>query len=217
MIGRLRRNFFSVYKSYGVRTLLTILLIFIQWNYQDSFPASAMGGLFCSKSRVWKLLVVPPVSLTARALHRLSLRKARATSVIPVWLSSSFWPLLTSRYKQFMKGCFQQNGTEALTSARNLNSFRGSVKFTGNVVAVIDWNFCSEILARFVYFILRVTVVHLSTVVWHWSWKGWMCLEKWHWSYAEAIAYRSVSWSTWVSRRGQDGRIYRSHVVQDFM
>ena len=56
--------------------------------------------------------------------------------MIPVWPSSSFLPLLTSQYKPFMKGCFQQNGSEALTLGRNLNSFLGSVNFTGNVVAV---------------------------------------------------------------------------------
>ena len=81
-------------------------------------------------------LVVPLVCIVARTLHYLSLQKARATIMIPVWPSSSFWPLLTSQYKQFMKGCFQQNGTEAVTSGRNLNPFLGSVNFTGNVVAV---------------------------------------------------------------------------------
>ena len=81
-------------------------------------------------------LVVPPVSLIARGLHYLSLQKARATIVIPVWPSSSFWPLLTSQYKPIMKDCFQQNGSDALTLGRNLNSFLGSVNFTGNVVAV---------------------------------------------------------------------------------
>ena len=35
-----------------------------------------------------------------------------------------------------MKGCFQQNGSEDITLGRNLNSFLGSVNFTGNVVAV---------------------------------------------------------------------------------
>ena len=34
--------------------------------------------------------------------------------MIPVWPSSRFWPLLTSQYKPFMKGCFQQNGSEAM-------------------------------------------------------------------------------------------------------
>ena len=45
--------------------------------------------------------------------------------------SSSFWPLPTSKYKQFIKGCLLQNGTEAFTLGRNLNSFLGSVHFTG--------------------------------------------------------------------------------------
>ena len=81
-------------------------------------------------------LVVPRVSLIACVLHYLSLQKARATIVIPVWPSSSFWPLLTSQYKPFMEGCFQKNGSEALTLGRNLNFFLGSVNFTGNVVAV---------------------------------------------------------------------------------
>ena len=81
-------------------------------------------------------LVVPPVSLIASAPHYLSLQKARATIVIPVWPSSSFWLLFTSQYKPFKKGCFQQNGSEALTLGRSLNSFLGSVNFTGNVVTV---------------------------------------------------------------------------------
>ena len=91
--------------------------------------------LFVQNLEPENCLVVPPVSLIARVLHYLSLQKARATIVIPVWPSSSFWPLLTSQYKQFMKGCFQRKGSGALTSERNLNSFLGSVNFTGNVVA----------------------------------------------------------------------------------
>ena len=117
------------------------LLIFIQRNYQDSFPASGTRRhqgwtFFVQNLESENCLVVPPVSLIARALHYLSLQKARATIVIPVWPSSSFWPLLTSQYKPFMKDCFQQNGSEALTLGRNLNSFLGSVNFTGNIVAV---------------------------------------------------------------------------------
>ena len=82
-------------------------------------------------------LVVPPVSLIARALHYLSLQKARATIVIPLCPLSSFWPLLTSQYMQFIKGSFQENGCEALTLGRNLNSWvPGFCKFSGNVIAV---------------------------------------------------------------------------------
>ena len=80
--------------------------------------------------------MVPPVPLVARALLYPSLQKARATIVIPQWPSSSFWPLLTSKYKQFMKGCFLHNATDSLTLGRNLNSFLGSENFTGNVVAL---------------------------------------------------------------------------------
>ena len=101
------------------------------WN-----PETSGVECFVQNLESENCLVVPPVSLIARALHYLSLKKARATIVIPVWPSSSFWPLLTSQYKPFMKGCFQQNGSEALTLGRNLNSFLGSVNFTGNVVAV---------------------------------------------------------------------------------
>ena len=101
------------------------------WN-----PETSGVDFFVQNLESKNCLLVPPVSLIARALHYLSLQKARATIVIPVWPSSSFWPLFTSQYKQFMKGCFQQNGSEALTLGRILNSFLDSVNFTGNVVAV---------------------------------------------------------------------------------
>ena len=92
-----------------------------------------------------------------------------------------------------MKGCFQQNGSEALTLGRNLNSFLGSVILLPTL-SPLHWNFCIEkfLCVLFIWKLTwRVTVVRLSRVVWHWSWKGRMCLEKWHWSYAVAVAYRS--------------------------
>ena len=139
MIGRFRLKFFTVLKSYEVCACTVdyfanfytakLLRFFSRlWN-----PESSGVDFFVQNLESENCLVVLPVSLIARALHYLSLQKARATIVIPVWPSSSFWPLLTSRYKQFMKGCFQQNGTEALTLGRDLNSFLGSVNFTGNV------------------------------------------------------------------------------------
>ena len=101
------------------------------WN-----PGTSGVDFFVQNLESENFLVVPPVSLIALVLHYLSLQKARATIVRPEWPSSSFWPLLTSQGKQFMKDCFQQNGTEALTLGRNLNSFLGSVNFTGDIVAV---------------------------------------------------------------------------------
>ena len=81
-------------------------------------------------------LVVPPFHLVARAVHYLHLRVARTTIVVPLWPSSSFWPLITNKYKQFIKGHFVRNGAEALRQGRNLNSLVGSDKFIGKVIAV---------------------------------------------------------------------------------
>ena len=85
--------------------------------------------------------MVPPVTLAARVIQYLSLQKVRATLVVPLWPSSAFWPLLISKYRPFMKGCLVRNGTEALTLGRNLNSFLGSPRFTGEVVA-FRFKFC---------------------------------------------------------------------------
>ena len=80
--------------------------------------------------------MVPPVSLVASVIHYLSLLKAIATLVVPLWPSSSFWPLLASKYRSFIKGCFTLNASQALTLGRNLRSFLGSPRFTGEVVAL---------------------------------------------------------------------------------
>ena len=79
--------------------------------------------------------MVPPVSLVARVIHYLSLQKAMATLVVPLCLSS-FWPLLTSKYRSFIKGYFTLNASQALTLGRNLSSFLGSPRFTGEVLAL---------------------------------------------------------------------------------
>lgn len=75
------------------------------------------------------LVTVPPVHIVARAVHYLHLKMAKDTIVVPFWPSSSFWPL-TNKCKQFIEGA------EALRQGRNLNSFLGSDKFIGKVIAV---------------------------------------------------------------------------------
>ena len=40
-----------------------------------------------------------------------------------MWPSSSFWPLLTSKYRSFIRECFTLNASQALTPGRNLSSF----------------------------------------------------------------------------------------------
>ena len=78
----------------------------------------------------------PPVALVARVIHYLSLQKAMVTLVVPLWPSSSFWPLLTSKYQSFIKGRFTLNAFPALTLGRNLSSFLGSPRFTGEIVTL---------------------------------------------------------------------------------
>ena len=143
MIGRLLRNFFFLRLEVGVMGSHTV-------DCSNNFYTAKLQTLF---SCFWNLVttgvdffaqnlesencfVVPSVPLVTRSIHYVSLQKARASIVIPLWPSSSSWPLLTSKYKQFMKSCFLQNGTEAVTLGRNLNSFLGSVHCTGNFVAL---------------------------------------------------------------------------------
>ena len=80
--------------------------------------------------------MVPPVALVARAIQYLSLQKAMATLVVPLWPSSSFWPLITNKYRSFIKGCFTLNAYQAITLGRNLSSFLGSPRFTGEIAAL---------------------------------------------------------------------------------
>ncbi|CAH3199245.1 unnamed protein product [Porites evermanni] len=90
------------------------------WN-----PGTSGIDFFAQELSSENCLVVPPVSLVARVIHYLSLQKAMATLVVPLWPSSSFWPLLTSKYRLFMKGCFTLNASQALTLGRNLSSLLG--------------------------------------------------------------------------------------------
>ena len=101
------------------------------WN-----PGTSGVDFFAQNLEPENCLVDPPVSLVARAVHYLSLHKARATIVVPAWPSSSFWPLITSKYRPYAKGCLLRNGTEALMLGRNLNSFLGSDRFIGMVAAL---------------------------------------------------------------------------------
>ena len=101
------------------------------WN-----PGASGIDFFAQELSSENCLVVPPVSLVARVIHYLSLQKAMATLVVPLWPSSSFWPLLTSKYRSFIKGHFTLNASQGLTLGRNSNSFLGSPRFTSEVVAL---------------------------------------------------------------------------------
>ena len=101
------------------------------WN-----PGASGIDFFAQELSSENCLVVPPVALVARAIQYLSLQKAMATLVVPLWPSSSFWPLITSKYRSFIKGCFTLNAYQAITLGRNLSSFLGSPRFTGEIVAL---------------------------------------------------------------------------------
>ena len=101
------------------------------WN-----PGTSGIDFFAQDLSSENCLVVPPVALVARVIHYLSLQKTMATLVVPLWPSSSFWPLLTSKYRSFIKGCFTLNASQALALGRNLSSFLGSPRFTGEIVAL---------------------------------------------------------------------------------
>ena len=87
--------------------------------------------------------MVPPVSPVARAVHYLSLQKATATLIVPLWPSSSFWPLLAYKYRTFIKGYFTLNGSQALSRRRNLNYFLGSLVLQARLSS-LDSNFCRD-------------------------------------------------------------------------
>ena len=77
------------------------------WNN----PGVSGIDFFAQELSTENCLVVPPVSLVARVIHYLSLQKATATLVVPLWPSPSFWPLLTSKYRSSIKGCFTLNAS----------------------------------------------------------------------------------------------------------
>ena len=101
------------------------------WN-----PGASGIDFFAQELSSENCLVVPPVSLVAHVIHYLSLQKAMATLAVPLWPSSSFWPLLMSKHRSFIKGYFTLNASQAFTLGRNLSSFLGSPHFTGEVVAL---------------------------------------------------------------------------------
>ena len=80
------------------------------WN-----PDASGIDFFAQELSSENCLVVPPVSLVACVIHYLSLQKVMATLVVPLLPSSSFWPLLMSKYRSFIEGCFTLIASQALT------------------------------------------------------------------------------------------------------
>ena len=129
----------------------------------DSFANYYTGKLTRLFSRFWNLstsgidffaqeissancLVVPPVALVARVIHvYLRLQKATDTLLVPFWPSSSLWPLLTSKYRSFIRECFTLNPSQALTLGRNLSSFLAVIVVLKARLSRLDSNFYRDL------------------------------------------------------------------------
>ena len=100
------------------------------WN-----PGCSGVDFFVQNLEGENCLVVPPVSLIARAIHYLHVSRAVATLVVPFWPSSYFWPIISRKFSRFVVGykCFEAT---ALEQGQNINSFLGSDRFTGFILAV---------------------------------------------------------------------------------
>ena len=78
---------------------------------------------------------VPPVSLVAQALHYMWHQKATTTIVVPFWPSANFWPIIMSKFREFVVNYETIDGQQALKQGRNKNSIFGTDKFYGQMIA----------------------------------------------------------------------------------
>lgn len=72
----------------------------------------------------------------ARTLQYMYLQRAIGTIVVPVWPSSTFWPLIERFYFDHIEDYYVANGSDALVHGRNTNSLLGSRYFKGYVAAL---------------------------------------------------------------------------------
>ena len=63
-------------------------------------------------------------------------QKAVGSQVVPFWTSSSFWPLISRIYANFIVDCRIFSGDDTLEHGRNANALLGSKRFKGSVMAV---------------------------------------------------------------------------------
>ena len=100
------------------------------WN-----PGTSGVDAFAQDWSKENCLLVPPIVLIPSVLNHLYLCKGRGVFVCPWWPSSTFWPLLWSYYKLWIKGMFIREGSTVLQRGRNKNSIFGS-DFHGTVCIV---------------------------------------------------------------------------------
>jgi len=81
-------------------------------------------------------LVVPPVCIVSSALHYMFEQKAVGSLVVPFWPSSSFWPLISRIYANFIVDYRVFSGDGSLEHGRNVNALLGSNRLNGSVMVV---------------------------------------------------------------------------------
>ena len=81
-------------------------------------------------------LMVPPVNKVTHALSHAFLCKIKCTLVVPLWTSSSFWPVLVNNYSGYIIDYLQVKGQKVLKQGRNPNSIFGTNSFQGDILAI---------------------------------------------------------------------------------
>ena len=117
-------------------------------------------------------LVVSPVCLVSNMLHCMFEQKAVCTLVLRFWSSSSFWPLISRIYANFIVDCRVFSGNGTLEDGRNANALLGSKRYKGSAMAVrlnfsrpqLSPNVCSLVLRL----LLIGIIVFTSLFLWHW-------------------------------------------------
>ena len=130
--------------EFGALTRLTVWPRIITQNCRNSFPGFGTLGqeqnltqnFFVQNLTNENCLVAPPLSLVGRVLHYLSIQKAKATLIVAMWPSFSFWPLLTPIYRRSIQACVRKPGYEVLKHGRNKNSLLGSRYFFADMLTI---------------------------------------------------------------------------------
>ena len=128
----------SLEESWGLIQWILLLVIIMRFpSFSLDFGTQVVAGwiFFVQSLDGENCLVVPPVSLIARAIHYLHVSRTIATIIVPFWPSSFFWPIISGNFSRFVVDC-KCFGATALEQGRNTNWFLGSDKFTGFILAV---------------------------------------------------------------------------------
>ena len=114
---------------------------FISWHWN---PGCTGVDFFVQNLSEENCLVVPPITVIARALFYLRKQKAKATVLVKFWPSSYFWPVITKQLAHYVIDYAVFNGS-ALEHGRNTNVLLGSNRFLGEIIASLR---CAKRSAR---------------------------------------------------------------------